>query len=211
MQGDHIMMTQLIARYWWALVLRGVAAIVFGVLAFTWPGITLQVLVLFFGAYALVDGILSVAAAIQGRGHTDNWWLFLLQGLLGIGLGVLTWLAPGATAIAILLYMAAWALVTGVLEIVAAIRLRHEIEGEFWLGLSGLLSIVFGLLVFAFPLAGALSLIWLIGSYAIVFGISLIALGIRVRRGKTRPGAGTTGSTTGKTGMMGPGTGTVPV
>ena len=184
------MTTQLISRYWWALVLRGFAAIIFGVLAFTWPGITLQVLVLFFGAYALVDGILSVAAAIQSRGHTDNWWLFLLQGLLGIGLGVLTWLAPGATAVAILLYMAAWALVTGVLEIVAAIRLRREIEGEFWLGLGGLLSIVFGLLVFAFPLAGALSLIWLIGSYAIVFGISLIALGFRVRRGKTGVGAG---------------------
>ncbi|MBA3545434.1 MAG: HdeD family acid-resistance protein [Nannocystis sp.] len=198
-------MTQPISRYWWALVLRGFAAIIFGVLAFTWPGITLQVLVLFFGAYALVDGILSVAAAIRGRGHTENWWLFLLQGLLGIGLGVLTWLAPGATTVAILLYIAAWALVTGVLEIVAAIRLRHEIEGEFWLGLGGLLSIAFGLLVFAFPLAGALGLIWLIGSYAIAFGLCLIALGIRIRRGKTRSGAG------GITGMMGRGTGTVPV
>lgn len=190
-----------ISRYWWALVLRGVAAIAFGVLAFTWPGITLQVLVLFFGAYALLDGILSVAAALRGRGQTENWGLFLLQGLLGIGLGVLTWLAPGATAVAILLYMAAWALVTGVLEIVAAIRLRREIEGEFWLALGGLLSITFGMLVLAFPLAGALGLIWLIGGYAIAFGISLIALGVRVRRG--RSGAG------GMTGMMGPGT--VPV
>ena len=191
-------------RYWWAPVLRGFAAITFGLLALAWPGITLQLLVLFFGAYALVDGVLSVAAAFRGRGQTDNWALFLLQGLLGIGLGVLTWLAPGATAVAILLYMAAWALVTGVLEIVAAIRLRREIEGEFWLALGGLLSIAFGLLILAFPLAGALGLIWLIASYAIAFGACLIALGFRVRRGKLRFGPG------GMSGMMGTGTGTVP-
>jgi uncharacterized membrane protein HdeD (DUF308 family) len=194
---------QPISRYWWALVLRGCAAIAFGVLAFAWPGITLQVLVLFFGAYALIDGILSVAAAVRAHGHSENWGLFLLQGLLGIGLGVLTWLAPGATAVAILLYMAAWALVTGVLEIVAAVRLRREIEGEVWLALGGLLSIAFGMLVLAFPLAGALGLIWLIGSYAVAFGICLVALGFRVRRGKHRSGAG------GMTGMMGPRT--VPV
>jgi len=196
-------MMQPISRYWWALVLRGIAALTFGVLAFAWPGISLQALVLLFGAYALVDGILSVAAAIRGRGVTENWGLFLLQGLLGIGLGVLTWLAPGATAVAILLYIAAWALVTGVLEIVAAIHLRREIEGEFWLGLSGLLSIAFGMLVLAFPTAGALGLIWLIGSYAIVFGVSLIALGFRVRRGKAHGAS--------MSGMMGPGAGPLPV
>lgn len=200
-----IPISQPISRYWWALVLRGFAAIAFGVLAFTWPGITLQILVLFFGAYALVDGILSVAAAVRGRGHTDNWGLFLLQGILGIGLGILTWLAPGATAVAILLYIAAWALVTGVLEIVAAIRLRREIEGEVWLALGGMLSIAFGMLLLAFPLAGALGLIWLIASYAIAFGVCLVALGLRVRRGKTRSGAG------GMSNMMGTGTGTVPV
>ncbi len=192
------------SRYWWAMVLRGFAAIIFGILAFSWPGITLQVLVLFFGAYALVDGILSVAAAIRGRGHTDNWGLFLLQGVLSIGLGILTWLAPSAMAVAILLYMAAWALVTGVLEIVAAIRLRHEIKGEFWLALGGLLSITFGLLVFAFPLAGALGMIWLIGGYALAFGLCLIALGIRLRRSRTRH-AGNMNT------MAGTGTGTVPV
>lgn len=196
-------MMQPISRYWWALVLRGIAALTFGVLAFAWPGISLQALVLLFGAYALVDGILSVAAAIRGRGVTENWGLFLLQGLLGIGLGVLTWLAPGATAVAILLYIAAWALVTGVLEIVAAIHLRREIEGEFWLGLSGLLSISFGMLVLAFPTAGALGLIWLIGSYAIIFGVSLIALGLRVRRGRAHGAS--------MSGMMGPGAGPLPV
>ena len=197
-------MLQPISRYWWALVLRGITAIAFGVLAFAWPGITLQVLVLYFGAYALIDGILSLAAALRGHGHTENWGLFLLQGLLGIGLGVLTWLAPEATAVAILLYIAAWALVTGVLEIVAAIRLRREIEGEFWLALGGLLSITFGMLVLVFPLAGALGMIWLIGGYAIAFGISLVALGLRVRRGKT-------GASGGMSGMSGPGTGTVPL
>lgn len=197
-------MRQPISRYWWALVLRGITAIAFGVLAFAWPGITLQVLVLFFGAYALIDGILSLAAALRGRGHTENWGLFLLQGLLGVGLGVLTWLAPEATAVAILLYIAAWALVTGVLEIVAAIRLRREIEGEFWLALGGLLSIIFAMLVLAFPLAGALGLIWLIGGYAIAFGILLVALGLRVRRGKT-------GASGGRSARLGPGTKTVPL
>jgi uncharacterized membrane protein HdeD (DUF308 family) len=173
-------MLDLMSRYWWALVLRGVAAVMFGGLALAWPGLTLQLLVLMFGAYALVDGVFAVVSAIGGRRHTDQWFLLLLEGLLGIAVGVLTWVAPGITATALLFYIAAWSLITGVLEIAAAIRLRKEIRGELWLGLAGALSIGFGMLLMTFPLAGALSVVWLIGVYAIAFGFALMVLGFRV-------------------------------
>lgn len=173
-------MLELMSRYWWALVLRGLAAIMFGVLALVWPGLTLQVLVLLFGAYAFVDGLFSVVSALGGRRVTDHWLLLLIEGLLGIAIGVLTWVAPGITATVLLLYIAAWALFTGVIEVIAAIRLRKEIRGEVWLGLAGMLSVLFGLLLLTFPVAGALSVVWLIGAYSISFGIVLTVLGIRV-------------------------------
>ena len=120
----------LLAKYWWVLLLRGIVAIGFGVIAWLWPALTLETLVLFFGAFALVSGVFLVFAAFAGRRTHDQWWVLLLEGLLGITLGVLTWRAPGVTALALVLYIAAWALVTGVLEIVAAIRLRKEIEAS---------------------------------------------------------------------------------
>ena len=172
----------LISKYWWLFVMRGVAAIIFGLLAFLKPGITLETLVLFFGAYALVDGIFSLIAAFGGRDHTEHWAVLLLEGLLGIAVGVMTWRSPGITTIALLFYIAAWALVTGVLEIVAAIRLRKEIEGEGWLALSGALSILLGLILMWMPGAGALGLIYVIGSYAVAFGVALIMLGFAVRK-----------------------------
>ncbi len=172
----------LISRYWWVFLVRGLAAIVFGLLAFFQPGITLETLVLFFGAYALVDGIFSIIAAFGGREHTEHWFLLLLEGLLGVAVGIMTWRSPGITTIALLLYIAAWALVTGVLEIVAAVRLRKEIEGEGWMALSGVLSILLGLFLMWAPGAGALGLVWAIGGYAIAFGIALILLGFGVRK-----------------------------
>ena len=175
-------MLESLARYWWLLVLRGLIAILFGVLAYLRPGITLTTLVLFFGAFALVNGIFAVIAAVGGRKSNEHWWVLLLEGLLGILLGVLTWRAPGITALALVFYIAAWALVTGVLEIVAAIRLRKEIEGELWLGLSGLLSVGLGILLMIGPGAGAIALLWMIAAFAIVFGVSLVLLGFRVRR-----------------------------
>lgn len=173
-------MLDLMSRYWWALVLRGLAAIVFGALALAWPGLTLTVLVALFGAYALVNGVFAVVAAIGGRRHTDQWGLLLVEGLLGIVIGALTWVAPGITAAALLLYIAVWSLFTGVLQIGAAVRLRKEIRGELWLGLAGALSIAFGMMMLAYPVAGALSVVWLIGAYSIAFGIALTALGFRV-------------------------------
>lgn len=174
-------MLELLARHWWLLVLRGVCAIAFGILAFTWPGVTVQVVLIFFGAYMLVDGVFTVIAAVRGREHSEHWLLLLFEGLLGIAVGILTWIAPLVTGIALLLFIAAWAIVTGALEIAAAIRLRREIQGEFWLGLAGVLSVGFGILLFAFPLAGALALVWMMAAYAVAFGLVLVLLGFRVR------------------------------
>jgi uncharacterized membrane protein HdeD (DUF308 family) len=171
----------ILARNWWVLLLRGLVAIAFGALAWLQPGLTLAALVLLFGAYTLVDGILGVWTAVAGRREHEHWWVLLLEGLVGIAVGILTFLAPGITALALLFYIAVWAIATGVLEIVAAIRLRKEIEGEWLLILGGLASVVFGVLLMVQPGVGALSLIWLIATYAIVFGILLVLLAFKVR------------------------------
>jgi uncharacterized membrane protein HdeD (DUF308 family) len=168
-------------RNWWVLLLRGLAAIAFGALVWFQPGISLAALVLLFGAYSMADGILGVWTAIAGRKEHEHWWLLLLEGLLGIGVGVLTFLVPGITALALLFYIAVWAIATGVLEIVAAIRLRKEIEGEWLLILSGLASVVFGVLLMAQPGVGALAVLWLIATYAIVFGVLLVILAFKAR------------------------------
>jgi uncharacterized membrane protein HdeD (DUF308 family) len=180
-------MVMTLARNWWVLALRGLCAIIFGILAFVWPGITLGALVLLYGAYALVDGILSIIAAVSKReGSGLPWWALLLQGLLGIAAGIVTFAWPGITALFLLFLIAAWAIVTGIFAIIAAIRLRKEIQGEFWLALSGILSVVFGVLLFVRPGAGALTVVWLIGSYAIFFGILLLVLAFRLKRFKER-------------------------
>ena len=170
-----------LAGNWWALALRGVAAIIFGVLAFVLPGVTLAVLILLFGGYALVTGVLNVLAAVRGRGDDQPWWVLLFEGLLGVAAGIVAFALPGLTELALLYMIAAWAIVTGALEIVAAIRLRRGITGEAWLVLNGILSIVFGALTMLAPGAGALSLAWLIGAYAIGFGALLLGLSFRLR------------------------------
>lgn len=175
-------------RNWWALAIRGLVAVIFGILALIWPGITLAVLVLFFGAYVLVDGIFAVISALTNRAGHNRWWLLLLEGLAGILAGVLTFLWPGITAFVLLFFIAAWAIVTGILELAAAVRLRKEITGEWMLALSGIASLIFAILIALFPGAGALAVVWLIGAYAIVFGILLIALALRVRSMVPVPG-----------------------
>jgi len=168
------------------LLLRGILAILFGVFTYLAPGITLATLVLFFGAYALVDGVFDIIQAIRGREEHEHWWVLLLEGLAGILFGALTFWAPGMTAIVLMFYIAAWAMITGAMRLVLAIRLRKEIEGEFWLGLSGVLSIVFGFLVMAQPGVGALALAWVIGLWATALGITLVALAFRVRGWKKK-------------------------
>jgi uncharacterized membrane protein HdeD (DUF308 family) len=175
------MLTELLARAWWLILLRGIFAVLFGVLAFAWPGITLASLVLLFGAYAFVDGVFALIGAVRGGGR-EPWWLLVLEGLVGIGIGALTIFAPGVTALALLFYIAIWAIATGVLEIAAAVAVRKEIEGEWLLILSGLASVAFGALLIARPGAGALAVLWLIGAYALAFGVLLVLASFKVRR-----------------------------
>ena len=168
-----------IPRHWWVVALRGLAAVIFGVLAFIWPGMTIAALVLFFGAYAIVDGVLAVYTAFRSRGQ--HFWATLLEGIVSIGAGVVTFFWPGITALALLFVIAAWAILTGVLEIYAAISLRKAIHNEWALIFSGALSVIFGVLLVAQPGAGALAVAWLIGAYAVIFGIALLVLAWRLR------------------------------
>jgi len=168
-------------RKWWVLLLRGLISIAFGVLVWLQPGISIAALVLMFGAYSMADGILGVWTAVAERKEREHWVVLLLQGLLGVGVGLLTFLVPGITTLGLLFYIAIWATATGVLEIVAAIRLRKEIEGEWLLILSGLASVVFGVVLMAQPGLGALAVLWLIATYAIVFGVLLVILAFKAR------------------------------
>jgi uncharacterized membrane protein HdeD (DUF308 family) len=172
---------RLFTRNWWALVLRGVLSVLFGLLILVWPGIALQTLVLFFGAYMLVDGIFALVSAITHRLANRHWWLTLLEGILGILAGILTFVYPGITALTLLYIIAVWAIVTGVLEVMAAIRLREKIDNEWFLALAGIVSLLFGALILIRPGAGALAVLGLIAGYSLVFGVLMIVLGLRLR------------------------------
>jgi uncharacterized membrane protein HdeD (DUF308 family) len=184
------MLATLLSRYWWVLLLRGLLAILFGVLAYAWPGLTVRVLVLLFGAYALLDGVSALISAAGGVAPGTPRWLVVVRGLLGIAAGILTLLAPGVTAVVLLLYIAFWAVLSGVTEVAAAVRLRREIEGEGLLILGGLASVAFGVLLIARPAAGALAVVWLIAAYAIVYGVLLAALAFKVKGFADRRAAG---------------------
>ena len=169
------------ARAWWLVALRGISAVIFGVLAFIWPAVTILALVVLWGAYALADGILTLIAAFRVRERNKPMWALSLIGVLGVAAGIVTFLWRGLTALALLMLIAAWAFVMGILQIVAAIRLRKEIEREWLLGLSGVLSVVFGVLMVINPGAGALAMLWIIAAYSLVFGVLLIILGFRLK------------------------------
>lgn len=184
-------MLELLAKNWWTFTLRGIAAIVFGVLALLWPGITLLALIILFGAYAIVDGVLAIIAAIAPRQrqdlpHARPWWAYLLWGLLGIAAGIIAFLWPGITALALLYIIAFWAIVRGVMEIIAAIQLRRVITNEWLLILAGVLSIVIGIVLLGWPAAGALGLVWFIGFMSILLGAMLIGLSVRLKGVKNR-------------------------
>jgi uncharacterized membrane protein HdeD (DUF308 family) len=166
---------------WWVLAIRGLAGIFLGIAAFAWPGITLTVLVLLFGAYMLVDGVLGLGAGAMSRS-----WILLVEGAAGIVLGILTLVWPAITALVLLFLVAAWAWVTGAVELVAAIRLRRIIKNEWILIVAGVASILFAILLVVNPGAALLTIVWLIGGYSLVFGVLLVALALRLRSSRGR-------------------------
>jgi uncharacterized membrane protein HdeD (DUF308 family) len=181
------MMIETLKRHWWVPVIRGIAAIIFGVIAFTHPVMAIATLVLFFGAWVLIDGIFRVVGAIGHHSSDPDWGWHLVIGLLGIIVGLLTFHAPQVTALALVIYIAAWALMVGATEIVFAIKMHREIKGEWLLILMGLASIIFAVLLLWNPVAGAAAVIWLIAWYAVVLGVLAIFFGFRLRGLRTLP------------------------
>ena len=174
-------MNSTLAQNWWLFALRGVLALLFGILAAFWPGLAWLFVVASFAAFAIIDGVFSIAAAIRGQVKGGWWWPFILQGILGIAAGVIAVFYPGLTSLALLVFIAVWAIVIGVFEIAAAIRLRREIKSEWALGLAGVLSVLFGLMSLVMPTAGALTIAWLIAGYAIAVGLLWLTLAFRLR------------------------------
>ena len=170
-----------LAHNWWTFALRGLFALLFGILAFVAPGVTLTSLAFVFGFYAVLNGVFALYAGWNVRSSYDRWWVFLLEGLLGVAAGVIAFVSPGVTALAFLSIIAAWAILVGILQIVAAIRLRQVIENEWSLGLGGLASVVFGVLLVIWPASGLVTISWIVGFYAIAFGVMVLALGFRLR------------------------------
>jgi uncharacterized membrane protein HdeD (DUF308 family) len=181
-------MSRLLARNWWAIALRGVVAVVFGLIALFVPGAVLLTLALFFAAYLLVDGVLGMIAAVRAATHHERWGLLLFEGLVNIAVGAVAAVFPAAAVFGFVLLIAVWALVTGALMIAAAFRL-HVSHGRWWLVFAGIVSVLWGLLLLLAPLMGAVVLTWWLGAYAIIFGISLLALGFRLRGQHGSPSA----------------------
>ena len=174
------------SRYWWVPVVRGLVAIALGIFALVWPIATIAALVLVFGAVAVADGILAIGAAIAARKLISDWWVLLVQGFVGIAIGVLTLVYPAITAFAFVFLMAVWAIGLGLLQIVAAVTLRRDIPGGWWLALAGVLGVAFGILLVSNPIGGGLAVVWLIGVFAIAWGVMQMVGGFDLRR-FTRP------------------------
>jgi uncharacterized membrane protein HdeD (DUF308 family) len=191
--GDVATVVHTFKLNWWLLALRGLVAMLFGLLAFMWPGATLITLVWLFGAFALVNGILSLVLATKTPKGYPKVGSLILGGLLGILAGLLAFVMPGITALGLLILIAAWAIVTGIMELVAAVRLRKIITNEWLLVLAGIASVVFGVLLLFQPAAGALVLIWWIGAWALLSGILLMILAFRMRNWKGLIAVGTAG------------------
>lgn len=185
-------MLAFLSQNWWVLVIRGVAAVLFGVMTFVWPVVTLAVLILMWGAYALVDGVVAIAGVFRRPSGTPfPWWLFI-TGVAGVAAGVFTAINPKLTGLALLTLIAAFAIVRGIMQVAAAIRLRDEIDNEWLLGIAGVLLAVFGVLLMLAPGAGALALALWIGALAVTVGVLEIIVGIRLRSGAQRPGQAAT-------------------
>jgi uncharacterized membrane protein HdeD (DUF308 family) len=174
-------MLHALARNWWALLVRGIAAVLFGILALWWPGATGVALVLLFGAYAFVDGIFALVSAIRAAESHERWIAFAVEGIVGLIIAAITFFHPAVTAIALYFTIAAWAFLTGILELVAAFQLRKLVPNEWMLIIGGILSILFGALLVWLPVVGVLTLLYLIGFYAIFFGAAMIVFSFRLK------------------------------
>ena len=170
-----------LSKNWWLLLLRGLISIAFGILLITQPKISLAALIMVFGIFSLTDGVFTAWSAVSDRKEEENWILLFISGLIGIAIGIIALTHPGTSALVLLFYVATWSIVTGVLNIVTAVRLRKEIEGEWWLALAGSISVLFGFYLITNPGAGILSVLWILGVYAILFGILLCALSFKVK------------------------------
>jgi uncharacterized membrane protein HdeD (DUF308 family) len=177
-----------LTRNWWLVALRGLLAILFGAVAFIWPGLTWLVLILMFGVYAILDGIFAMISGVVQSRYSPRWWVFLVEGFISLVAGVIVLAQPGLAGIALVVVIAVWAVLTGLLEVIAAIRLRREIRDEWMLGFGGFLSIMLGLLMLFQPGAGGLVITLMVGAYALIFGILLVALSFRLRRLNRPPG-----------------------
>jgi uncharacterized membrane protein HdeD (DUF308 family) len=189
-------MTAVYARTWWSVLIRGIVAVLFGILAFIIPGGVLLTLVLLFGFYALVDGIMALVAAVRAIEHRRSFGLLVVEGVVGVLAGIITVLRPGVAAFVLVIFIAVWAVLTGIAEIVQAVELRRQIANEWLLILGGAASVVFGILLFFYPAFGVLTLIWLVGIYAIIFGVTLVGLSFRLR-GMQQQGSTPTGASLG--------------
>jgi uncharacterized membrane protein HdeD (DUF308 family) len=174
-------MAVVLARHWWSLAIRGLLAVIFGVLAFIVPGAAIAGLTIAFGAYAFVAGAFAMAFAIRAARADERWGAILFEGMVGVIAGILTFLMPAMAALVFVTIIAAWSILTGAAQIVAAIRLRKSIRNEWILALAGIASIAFGVILFIAPVAGAIVLAWWIGAYAFLFGILQIVLAFKVR------------------------------
>ena len=170
-----------LSKNWWLVLLRGIVAILFSVLVFARPGMTLAALILAFGIYTLMEGAAGITAAIRMRKLDEHWWVLLLEGLAALAISLITLMSPGITTLVLLFYIATWAMLTGVLRVVTAIRLRHEIRGEFWMIVGGVVSVAFGVLLLRYPGEGALAILTYIGLWSMVTGVSLVLLSFRMR------------------------------
>jgi uncharacterized membrane protein HdeD (DUF308 family) len=172
----------ILARNWWSLVIRGIVGIAVGIVSFLWPGLTVDALVILFGAYALFDGVVNLTGAVRAAEAQERWGVLLLEGVVGILAAAATVLWPAVTTLALVFIIGAWAILTGVAEIGAAIKIGRHVTGEWLLAIAGVLSILFGILILAVPLAGALVIALWFGAYAFIFGVVLLSLGLRLRR-----------------------------
>jgi uncharacterized membrane protein HdeD (DUF308 family) len=174
-------MLNIVTKDWWIYVFRGFLAIAFGLLAIIWPGLTIGILIVLFGVYVIFEGLLALSAAFRNRDR-KLWWVLLLEGIAGIIVGLFAFIWPGATAVVLIIFIAFWAILTGILEIAAAVQLRRRLKGEWALGLTGVLSILIGIILISNPGAGVVAVAWLIGIYAILFGLLLTTLGFRAKK-----------------------------